>query len=548
MNDTTARLVHQAFLVLLSVGFHAAGLSASAQGVEHLTVIQRGGMPGLPVVTGIERTTNGVRVTWDGPSGYYQLLQKSGLNSSSWQAVGRATNLVRHATLTALTSNAFFRVAGPPPRYAGAEVCMDCHGAIHASEMNTRHAGALETLRRQGQDQNPSCLPCHTVGYGLPTGFNEQDARTLHLGGVQCENCHGPAANHADNENDITVRPRVELAAQVCGGCHGEGSHRPHFEQWSTSAHVVVTEDMNPTNRIDSCGRCHSGSSRIALLNGKNPSLAVKNDANIGITCVVCHDPHASTAHPAQLRNPLVSSNDFFLTTSETFAAKYDPAINVCAQCHNHRGASWTSSSRPPHHSPQYNMLLGSIGELASGSLSATNKRPATHAWVERQCAGCHLQKEGGAGQAHELMSGHSFQFTAYELCADCHGSAENAERFAEFLAGVVADRMGQVKAGLDRWATERAPAAIQSYGTLAWEYDYAGQLSNPAGLSTIRGPRSDADPAKDEQKHIPANIKKARFNLYLVLHDGSQGMHNGPHALRLLNAAQAWIWSELYE
>lgn len=548
MKTQTARDVRRAFPLLLTLSLGLAVADVRAQGVQHLSIPQPGGMPGRAVVTGIERTTNGVRVTWDGPAGYYQLQQKPGLSSGSWQAVGKATNLVRHATITTLTSNAFFRVAGPAPRYAGAEACADCHGAIHANEMNTRHAGALETLRRQGQDKNPSCLPCHTVGYGLPTGFSERDSRTWHLGGVQCENCHGPAANHVDNENDVTVRPRVELAAQVCGGCHNEGSHRPHFEQWSASAHRIVTEDMNPTNRINSCGRCHSGSARLALLNRQDPSLAVANDANVGITCVVCHDPHANTAHPAQLRNPLVSSNDFFLTTSEGFAAKYDPAINVCAQCHNHRGASWTSSSRPPHHSPQYNMLLGSVGELELGSLSATNRQPATHAWLERQCAGCHAQKTGGEGQAHGLMSDHSFRFKGYELCAGCHGSAENAERFAQFLATVVADRMAQVKAGLDRWANERAPTAIQKYGALAWEYDNAGQLSNPAGLPTLRGPRSDADPAKDEQKYIPANIKKARFNLYLVLHDGSHGMHNGPHALKLLNAAHAWVWSELYE
>ncbi len=531
-----------------SVGFVATSPRAGAQGVERLRTIQPGGMPGRPVVTGIERATNGMKVTWDGPAGYYQLFQKPGLDGSNWQAVGKATNLVRHATITSLTSNAFFRVAGPTPRYAGAVACADCHENVHTSEMNTRHAGALETLRKKGEDKNPSCLPCHTVGYGLPTGFNEKDPATAHLGGVQCENCHGPAANHADNENDITVRPRVEIAATVCGGCHNEGSHRPHFEQWSGSAHARVTEDMNPPNRINSCGRCHSGSSRMALLNGKDPSVAARNDANVSIGCVLCHDPHATNANPAQLRNPLTSTNDFFLTTSDDFTKKYDPSINVCAQCHNHRGAAWTSSSRPPHHSPQYNMLLGSVGELETGSLSGTNSLPASHAWIDRQCAGCHMQTEGGEGEAHWEMSGHSFRMSSYEVCSGCHGSAENAEAFAGFLRDVVTDRMKQVEADLDQWATNRAPAAIQKYGVLAWEYDNAGQLSNPTGDPTIRGPHSDSDPAKDEQKYVPMNIKKARFNLYLVLHDGSNGLHNGPHALKLLNAAQQWVWSELYE
>ncbi len=120
-------------------------------------------------------------------------------------------------------------------------------------------------------------------------------------------------------------------------------------------------------------------------------------------------------------------------------------------------------------------------------------------------------------------MSGHSFKMESYQVCAECHESDENAELFAAFLSQVVTDRMGKVKAGLIVWAAERAPAEIRKYGTLAWEYDNAGQLSNPLGLSTIRGPVSNSDSAKDEQKYVPTNIKKARFNLYLVLHDAAR-------------------------
>jgi hypothetical protein len=39
-----------------------------------------------------------------------------------------------------------------------------------------------------------------------------------------------------------------------------------------------------------------------------------------------------------------------------------------------------------------------------------------------------------------------------------------------------------------------------------------------------------------------------ARFDLYLVLYDGSYGVHNGPYDIELLEAAQRWIESELYQ
>jgi hypothetical protein len=88
-------------------------------------------------------------------------------------------------------SNAFFRVSGPSPQYAGAQACLECHESIHNSEMDTRHAKALEALKATGQQDNPNCLPCHTVGFGLPSGF-VSEAATPHPGQ---ENCHGPAAN-----------------------------------------------------------------------------------------------------------------------------------------------------------------------------------------------------------------------------------------------------------------------------------------------------------------------------------------------------------------
>jgi len=56
-------------LVLAGAGFLILIASAVGQEVQHLSIPQQGGMPGRPVVTGIERVTNGVKITWDGPPG-----------------------------------------------------------------------------------------------------------------------------------------------------------------------------------------------------------------------------------------------------------------------------------------------------------------------------------------------------------------------------------------------------------------------------------------------------------------------------------------------
>ncbi|HWH71950.1 MAG TPA: multiheme c-type cytochrome, partial [Candidatus Sulfotelmatobacter sp.] len=326
----------------------------------------------------------------------------------------------------------------------------------------------------------------------------------------------------------------VDKLGTMCGGCHTD-SHHPTFEEWNGSGHAQVVEDMNPKAFINSCGRCHSGSSRLSLLKKKPLPIG---QANVGIGCPTCHDPHAKhvwtdalsgVRYTNQLRQATTSTNDYSLSTSDVFAKKYNPNVNLCAQCHNHRGASWKSSSRPPHHSPQYNMLLGTVGELQPGQ---SHTQPA-HASLSKQCVSCHMQTAPAQGETVPAKTGHSFQVTGYDLCQQCH---PYPELLVQFTRMSVSDQINQLKGWLDLWAQTKAPAALfAKYGTRAWEYTTPGSLSS-----------GGAGPDSNEQALIPDNIKKARFNLYLVLHDGSYGVHNGPYVITLLDAAQSWIETEL--
>jgi len=483
-------------------------------------------MPGMPVVTGIETGSNSVTVSWDGPSGYYQLYAQTNLGAK-WLAVGKP-NSTRRATINVLYSNAFFRVSGPAPKYAGAQACAECHRGLHRSVMNTAHAGAFNSpaFAASGGQTNAACLPCHTVGYGLPSGYTNM-TKTPKLAGVQCESCHGPGAVHAANPDDPIYRPRVEIAATLCGGCHTT-SHYPTYDEWSTSQHAIVTEDMNPSSRISSCGRCHSSSVRLSLING---DALPAGDANVAIGCVVCHEPHTTNANPAQLRNPVASTKDFYLTTSDDFSKKYDPTVNVCGQCHNHRGEVWTNTSRAPHHSPQYNMLIGTAGETLSGQ--ATSNAWSHGVIITNQCVGCHMQTREFESEALPAITGHSFRVESYGMCVECH---PYPEVLVDVVGTAVSDEIQRLKAALDLWATTKAPEALRSkYGALAWEYTTPGELSSG-------GP----GPTEAEQAQVPEGIKKARLNLYLVLYDGSLGVHNPTHISGLLYAAEKWVGDEL--
>jgi hypothetical protein len=505
---------------LLAVASFAAG----GQSPPHLSNPHPGGMPGLPELTGVTRTTNGVTITWSGPSGSYQLLQKETMTDTNWQAVGGATNSRRQATVQATSQSAIFLVSGPAPQYAGIKACASCHTGIVGTEEHTAHAAAFtnhEFVVAKGQT-NGSCLSCHTVGYGLSTGFVSL-AKTPGLAGVQCENCHGPAAYHAGNPDDPTLVPQVELASALCGGCHAN-----RYSEWQTSAHPRVISNLNASTEINNCGRCHSASARLSLIQGQAP---IAGDASLGIQCISCHDPHKTNGNPAQLIYPLASMQDYYMPTNGSFASHYNPKINVCGQCHNHAGASWTNTAAQPHLSPQYNMLLGTIGEVSSG---LPPKQPGSHAiLLTNQCVECHMQTTPFVNATNLGDGGHTFRVDRYDVCLKCHPLPQ---LLVQFVQGAVSNEVQTVKLDLDYWATNSAPAALRNkYGARAWEFTAPGVLS-PGG------PGPDAK----EQAQIPVNIRKARFNVYVVLSDGSLGVHNPEFSVTLLQDAETWIAEEL--
>ena len=413
-------------------------------------------------------------------------------------------------------------------------------------------------------DKNASCLPCHTVGYGSPNGFIDE-ATTPSLAGVQCENCHGPAGGHAtkpldkNNKPDQSLLPVRTFAGEMCGGCHTDSQH-PTYEEWAGSLHgttqIPQEEFADPAGgpgRMLTCGACHSAASRTALLNGAaqypNPgdfqSNVTTNDmpstavaSTTGITCVACHDPHFKE-NDSQLRFPLASKIPFSYNTGTNFAANYNPDVQVCAQCHNMRGASWTGTSRPPHHSPQYNILIGYGGYDAG--IAPGDVPQSAHMDIDTQCAHCHTHPSTppSVSESTPAYMGHDFTPTM-QACAPCHDEVGAALLMATIQANTK-KQIAEVKGLLDQWALTKAPADLSTkYGALAWEFTSIGQLSTP----TAQVPTG---PTTAEQKAVPDSIKQARHNLYMIEHDHSYGVHNGIYSRFLLNVARTNVLTALH-
>ncbi len=414
----------------------------------------------------------------------------------------------------------------PTGNYVGDAPCAQCHQNIHTNWSATLHAHAIEALESVGQENNPGCQPCHTTGFGQPGGFVDL-ASTPQFVGVQCEDCHGPAGQHVANVEDVSLRPVVSIAGDVCGNCHGIDTY-PQFLQWRQSAHAVVTdvpaEDFAAGQLLSICGPCHSGDYRFeAFIEGnKNvpPTLlqGVPRDQQNAVTCVICHDPHARTGNAVnpdddrdfQLRYPEAASPD----PTNVIAVITNPSqYNLCGQCHHSRGDTWKATERSPHHSLQANMYIGDmpmpVGQ--EGTPLVENTR-SVHRFVPAQCATCHMFREPSVSEFAPPIAGHTFvvNLDACSSATGCHPSPAGADADRAALQSEVQSRLDNIAAALGPIST--------------WGYSAEG------------GPPASA------QAGIPDTIKQVRFLYFYVLNDGSLGVHNPAYTRAILTRAETLL------
>ena len=130
----------------------------------------------------------------------------------------------------------FLGVSRADSIYVGTATCSACHPSAAAIWEKTAHAHALDTLRANASGSNPSCLPCHVVGFGHPGGWAGAKS-PVPLDNVGCESCHGPGSAH-------TAAPAQGYGAlpesgAACVACHTH-DNSPDFRfeaYWPRIAH-----------------------------------------------------------------------------------------------------------------------------------------------------------------------------------------------------------------------------------------------------------------------------------------------------------------------
>lgn len=583
-----------------------------------------GGVLAQSAITSVTTVGTNSTVCWYGMQGWYT-VEMSTNAGGTWTAVGRTAASDHAGCLTVNNggnNSALFRLS-QNNAFVGSGGCAGCHGDQFSDWMGTRHAKAFDAITNEVAQASE--LISRTVGYGQPNGFISR-ATTPQLKHVGCESCHGPSAWHKYSDHDL-IRPAVTLAPEVCGGCH-EGIHN----EYNNSLHAGVVDSIRNTltntttaaaiiagyDRQMTCGVCHSAATRLAMLNdyqarleGRTNELILPVAADAGAwgpSCATCHDPHVTSQFTnivvfgsnnntrtnvvtSQMRNPHRSTNYYTMpTTSDrrtvittnfmgvtttniayyntTFASMYDPNIQICAQCHNTRGARWdnrtygritngasitvglttniSSSWRYPHSSPQYNMLIG----IVQNDYLTTNSSGVATNWLQRhgtsvsssgnfnenQCVTCHVPAytDGTTGAP---ITGHTFRMDTIgcEL-AGCHSSGRPS---IEEMQHTTKSGLARVVSLLNQWATNKAPAllgaAYANHLANSWEYTAFG------GLATL----TNAGPSGANQARIPDVIKQARFNTYMVKQDGSYGLHNPRYASGLIADAESKVLSQ---
>jgi hypothetical protein len=152
--------------------------------------------------------------------------------------------------------------------YVGSERCLGCHAGEHAKWKDSKHGHAYEALsevaKRPGlRNYDPECIVCHTVGYGIKTGF-ESTERTPALKHVGCESCHGPGSGHMTNPRDPNLLKLMSPWKLAPADRLPDAAALDRIAKAPPGGPGGITDLPAPQQRIinavsQACTKCHDG-------------------------------------------------------------------------------------------------------------------------------------------------------------------------------------------------------------------------------------------------------------------------------------------------
>jgi hypothetical protein len=362
--------------------------------------------------------------------------------------------------------------------------------------------------------------------------------------------------------NSVTVK--LGLANKSCVGCHTNG----YEAHWEKSGHVnyALAQDISAASFSghepddENCLPCHTAQGYVEWA-GRDfesyydyKSSLVDPEFAHPQTCVTCHSPHDIGGVPDGAKSQLRAMGSTPMLPAG-FKAEDIGKGALCITCHNSKYSAHNDmvtekmNHRAPHAGAQADVLMGeNLFFVETGN-------PGSHAMIEDTCVACHMPE-------NEWKSGHSFS-ASVTSCNNCHDGmdgaalqAEIVDKTAQLKKAIDMALLGMLKAGLangelgflnmtedeveDREWTRLKMGTVKAVSIKYFHGRQAIDLTidNTTYLAFINVIEIDGKNILDSD--AGQVVARSGWNLILITHDHSGGMHNPMFVTEAIDASLA--------
>lgn len=264
--------------------------------------------------------------------------------------------------------------------YAGSETCLECHEEQYETYLKDYHA-------IKGDPRNPAAK--HS-----------------------CESCHGPGANHAEEEDIETILalgPKSDVPAEkqneACLECHTKGKlilwhgsqHEDRILVCSNchSIHKGYKKSLSKLSETEVCVQCHKPIRSQLYRRSRHPIKEGK------IKCGDCHNPHGTIAdHLVDAQYVNLKCLECHADIRGPFLWEHPPTVENCLTCHTPHGSTHVAllNGKTPYLCQRCHSNQGHAGELYARTASQANQsvyRVLNNKAFYRACLNCHVSVHG---------------------------------------------------------------------------------------------------------------------------------------------------------